>query len=86
MENETSDKKKSLFDEWKEAEIKARMEFEKLTPDEQKKYLLGSIRLQHRIDVENACMCGLPIPPMLTDEEIEKKANKILKKMYPHRQ
>jgi len=77
--------KKNLFDELKEAQKKAREEFDKVTPDEQKKYLWDSIRLQHRIDIENACMCGLPIPPPLSNEEIEAKANEYLNKMYPNR-
>lgn len=77
--------KKRLADEVKEGERKALKEFKKLTPDEQKKYLLGSIRLQHRIDVENVCMCGLPIPPALSDEDIEAKANEYLNKIYPSR-
>lgn len=61
------------------AEKKAREEFEKLPPGEQKKKIIGSLRLQHRIDVENACMCGLPIPPDLSDKELEAKADELLR-------
>ena len=74
--------KKSLFDEFEEAKKKAREEFEKLSPNEQKRYLKNSLRLQHRIDVENACMCGLPIPSPLNNEELEAKADELLLKIH----
>lgn len=50
MENETSDKKKSLFEEWREAKKKAREEFKKLSPEEQKKYMEAQRHLQEKWD------------------------------------
>ncbi len=78
-------KKKSLFDEIKEAEQKARKEFEKLNPDEQKRYIKSRLRFQHRVDVENACMCGLPIPDTLSDEDLEAKTNELFIKLNSNR-
>lgn len=73
------DKKKSLFDELDEAKQKARAELKKLPPEEQKRKIISSLLLQHRVDVENACMCGLPIPSPLSDEELDVKANELLR-------
>lgn len=77
MADSKNTKAKSLFDEWAEAELKAKKEFGKLPPEEKKKKIKNSLRLQHRMDVENACMFGLPIPSPLSEEEMEAKANNL---------
>ncbi len=46
----TSDNKKSLFDEWEEAKQKAIEEFDKLSPEEQKKYIEARRHLQKKWD------------------------------------
>ena len=73
------EEKKSLFDELENAKQKSREEFNKLPPEEQKNKIKNSLRHQHRIDVENACMCGLPIPSPLSDAELEAKADELLR-------
>ena len=79
MAKKTNDRTRSLFDELEEAKQKAWDELKKLPLEEQKKKIISSLRLQHRIDVENACMCGLPIPSALSDKELEAKANELLR-------
>ena len=44
------DNKNNLFDEWEEAKQKAREEFDKLSPEEQKKYKEARRHLQNKWD------------------------------------
>lgn len=50
MANKKENKKKDLFDEWEEAKKKAREEFEKLSPEEQKRYKEHRRHLQEKWD------------------------------------